>query len=283
MPASTDDTWAVVVPVKGGPSAKSRLELPWAVRTALADAFARDTVTAAASGMPRADLLVVTGDPLTRSWAADGGHGVVPDQGTGLNDAVAAGVAAAWERGRDRAVVLLGDHPALRPHELVAAVDLCGRHERAVVGDADGSGTALLTLPTTTRAGTAFGAGSASAHRRLGYLMVDVEAPGLRLDVDDRHSLDLALALGVGPHTARAIARATLPDVQASIHHAAEDGSARALLDDGTEVAVPAGTAAASGLLHLRVGQRVSVHLDAGGRTATRVWIVGIGPGETIR
>ena len=37
-----------------------------------------------------------------------------------------------------------------------------------------------------------------------------------------------------------------------------------------------------SGLLHLRVGQRVSLELDDAGAAATRVWIVGIGPGETI-
>jgi 2-phospho-L-lactate guanylyltransferase len=48
-------------------------------------------------------------------------------------------------------------------------------------------------------------------------------------------------------------------------------------------VSVPAGAAVASGLLHLRVGQRVSVELDPDGKAATRVWVVGIGPGEDIR
>ena len=43
-----------------------------------------------------------------------------------------------------------------------------------------------------------------------------------------------------------------------------------------------AGAAVASGLRHLRVGQRVSVELDEAGRVATRVWVVGIGPGEDI-
>ena len=60
------------------------------------------------------------------------------------------------------------------------------------------------------------------------------------------------------------------------------DGSGSALLDDGVEVVVPAGAAVASGLRHLRVGQRVSVELDETGGVATRVWVVGIGPGETI-
>ena len=70
--------------------------------------------------------------------------------------------------------------------------------------------------------------------------------------------------------------------MQASIHRIEPDGSGSALLDDGLEVLVPAGAAVASGLRHLRVGQRVSIELDAAGRVATRVWVVGIGPGEDV-
>ncbi len=66
--------WAVVVPVKGGPLAKSRLDLPREARAALADAFARDTVAAIAGGMPGAPVLVVTSDPDVARWAAAGGH-----------------------------------------------------------------------------------------------------------------------------------------------------------------------------------------------------------------
>ena len=44
--------WAAVVPVKGGPLAKSRLDLPRTTRAALADAFARDTVAALAAALP---------------------------------------------------------------------------------------------------------------------------------------------------------------------------------------------------------------------------------------
>ncbi len=113
--------------------------------------------------------------------------------------------------------------------------------------------------------------------------MVDPDAPGLRTDVDDSGSLAAALALGVGRHTRRALARATLPGVQATIHRSPGDDDGSALLDDGREVAVPVAAVADSGLLHLRPGQRVSLELDEAGTTATRAWIVGIGPGETIR
>ena len=70
--------------------------------------------------------------------------------------------------------------------------------------------------------------------------------------------------------------------MQASIHTFAEDGSGSALLDDGRVVSWPAEVFAGSALRHVRAGQRVSVDVAADGATVTRVWIVGIGPGETI-
>ncbi len=275
--------WAAVVPVKGGPLAKSRLDLPHEARAALADAFARDTVAALAAGMPGAPVLVVTSDPDVARWVVAAGHLVVADPGAGLDAAVAAGVDAARDLGAGAVAVVLGDHPALRPREVRAALAAAGAHPASVVPDADSGGTALLTLPATGAVRTAFGAGSAAAHVRLGFVCLDLDLPGLRVDVDDAASLAAAAGLGLGSHSRAALARASLPGVQASIHRIDDDGSGSALLDDGVEVSVPAGAAVASGLLHLRVGQRVSVELDPDGRVATRVWVVGIGPGEDIR
>ena len=70
--------------------------------------------------------------------------------------------------------------------------------------------------------------------------------------------------------------------MQASIH-TVDDSGGTALLDDGREITWDAAALAGSGLRHLRVGQRVSVEVDADERRAARVWIVGIGAGETIR
>ncbi|GAA4401026.1 hypothetical protein GCM10023168_10230 [Fodinibacter luteus] len=275
--------WAVVVPVKGGPLAKSRLRLPRPSRAALADAFARDTVAALAAGMPGAPVLVVSADPGVAGWVTRAGHLPVPDPGGGLDAAVAAGVAAARGVGAGRAAVVLGDHPALRPGEVRAALGAAAAHTACVVPDAEDDGTALLTLPTTPPVRTAFGPGSAVAHERLGHTRLLLDLPGLRVDVDDAASLASAVRIGLGAHTARALAGATVHGVQASIHRIEDDGSGSALLDDGVEVVVPPGAAVASGLRHLRVGQRVSVELDATGRAATRVWVVGIGPGEDVR
>ena len=278
-----EQDWAVVVPVKGGPLAKSRLHLPRVARAALADAFARDTVDALAEGMPGAAVLVVTSDAEVAGWVEGCGHAVVADPGAGLDAAVAAGVDAAGAAGAARVAVVLADHPALRADEVRTALAAAGEHPASVLADADDDGTALLTLPTGRPARTAFGRGSAAAHELLGAHRLDLHLPGLRVDVDDAASLAAAVRLGLGPRSRTALAHASLPGVQATIHRIEPDGSGSALLDDGLEVVVPPGAAVASGLRHLRVGQRVSVELDEAGRVATRVWVVGIGPGEDIR
>ncbi len=281
-----EQDWAVVVPVKGGPLAKSRLDLTRATRAELADAFARDTVAALAAGMPGAPVLVVTSDPAVTRWVLAAGHVVVADPGSGLDGAVAAGADAARAAGATRVAVVLGDHPALRAHEVRAALAAAGRYPASVLPDADDDGTALLTLTPARAAGgvrTAFGPGSATAHERLGHQRLELDLPGLRVDVDDAASLAAATRLGLGPNSREALAHASLPGVQATIHRIEPDGSGSALLDDGLEVTVPPGAAVASGLRHLRVGQRVSVELDEAGTAATRVWVVGIGPGEDIR
>lgn len=87
--------------------------------------------------------------------------------------------------------------------------------------------------------------------------------------------------------------------MQASVHTFEEQtGAGSVLLDDGREVRFTADVFERSALLRLRPGQRVSVELtgagrdddgDAGGHgegdgpAVRRIWIVGIGPGETIR
>jgi cold shock CspA family protein len=70
--------------------------------------------------------------------------------------------------------------------------------------------------------------------------------------------------------------------VQASVHGFDEQtGFGSVLLDDGVERGFDGDVFFASGLRHLRVGQRVSV--DLAGDAVTRLWIVGIGDGEPIR
>lgn len=298
--------WRLVVPIKGGAGAKSRLHPPPGVsRASLARAIARDCLAAACSGMPRGRVHVVTADPDTAVLAQRLGAAVVPDPRLGLNAAVAVGIAAAAGAARaSRAAqglsrpdaspgsgaaiaVLLGDLPALRPEDLVAALSAAAGFERAVVPDADGTGTVLLTA----RRGAlepAFGAGSAERHVRAGHERLDLDLPRLRTDVDDDLSLTRARALGLGPATSACLAApadspATLPDMQASVHTFDEQsGSGTALLDDGREVRFSSEVFARSSLRHLRAGQRVSIELGEGSADIERLWIVGIGDDQRI-
>jgi cold shock CspA family protein len=70
--------------------------------------------------------------------------------------------------------------------------------------------------------------------------------------------------------------------MQASVHrYDDQSGSGSVLLDDGREIPFDDTVFNASGLRHLRPGQRVSVEMSA--TALTRLWIVGIGNDEPIR
>lgn len=202
-----DVRWSLVVPVQDAGRAKSRLAPPHPLtRPDLARAVARDTLEQVCRAVPPAWVTVVTSDPAATSFARGLGAAVVADPGQGLNAAVRAGLAAAAQAapGRCALAVLLGDLPALQAHELVTALRACTAHPAAVVPDADGTGTVLLT----STAGTPepqFGAGSAQRHARAA-VRLDLDLPGLRRDVDTADDLAAALQLGVGPHTAAALA-----------------------------------------------------------------------------
>lgn len=137
-----------------------------------------------------------------------------PSPAAGLNAAIRAGVVSARSGGSLAAVsvaVLLGDLPALRPGDLGAALEAASEHHRAVVTDADGSGTTLLTARSGVELHPAFGPGSAAEHAARGHVVLDVaDVPavsGLRQDVDLARDLAAVAALGPGPRTTEVLDR----------------------------------------------------------------------------
>lgn len=276
--------WHLVVPVKGGATAKSRLHPPAGVdREELALALATDCLTACCAGMPPGRVVVVTSDERVAQMATGLGARVIADPAAGLNAAAAAG--RDFVAGPDRPVaVLLGDLPALRAADLTTALGAAAAYPRAVVPDADGGGTVLLTALVGAELVPAFGPGSARRHQDAGHHLLELDLPHLRTDVDDDASLQAALALGVGPATRRTLGATptTLPPMQASVHTFDEiTGAGSALLDDGREVTFTGEVFAASALRHLRVGQRLSLDLGAGIQIS-KLWIVGIGDDQRI-
>jgi 2-phospho-L-lactate/phosphoenolpyruvate guanylyltransferase len=204
--------WAVIIPVKPTSVGKSRLDLPTVDRVTLARAIALDTIAAASASAAVAQVYVVTDDAALIALAFDipGLRFVPEDEGggrlRGIDAAVAAGAEAAGE-GMPRAA-LLGDLPALRPGDLAAALTAAAAHERAVVADAEGTGTTLVTAGSGSPLLTAFGAGSYARHLALGCVGLELEgASTVRHDVDTAEQLALAGGLGLGPRTSALLAR----------------------------------------------------------------------------
>jgi 2-phospho-L-lactate guanylyltransferase len=104
--------------------------------------------------------------------------------------------------------VLLGDLPALRPADLEDALAAASAFSRAVVVDAEGTGTTLLTASAGVPLDPAFGAGSAAEHVRRGHVALDVpDLSGLRQDVDRLGDLAAVAELGAGRATSQVLAR----------------------------------------------------------------------------
>jgi 2-phospho-L-lactate/phosphoenolpyruvate guanylyltransferase len=216
--------WVLILPLKGGDSAKSRL----GGGPELARAIALDCLDAVLACPDVRQVLVVTADPGTAADADAAGSGqgdrrgsdlptahptgraqppalaVVPESrpGSGLVAAVRDGLAAAPAPPRDGpAAVLLGDLPALRPAELsaglAAAAAALAAHPHApmaALADAEGTGTVLLAGRAAGDLDPAFGPGSLAEHRRRGAVPVVLDDPGPR-DTDParlRHDTDPA-------------------------------------------------------------------------------------------
>jgi 2-phospho-L-lactate guanylyltransferase len=205
-------SWSLVVPVKAGPAAKSRL----AAGRELARAIAADTLSAAARcGHVRLLVIVSADGDWLRAVLPPAPRGLTlhetPESspGAGLLSAVRDGTAAAGGlRPRDPAAVLLGDLPALTPASLGVALRAAETALRAdgaqsvFVPDAPGTGTVLLAARRPSALDPAFGGGSAAEHEARGAVRLDLDLPDLRRDVDTADDLESAARIGLGPRTA---------------------------------------------------------------------------------
>jgi len=217
-------------------------------RAALVRAMALDTVDAVLACRRVARVVVVTADPeITASAAALPRVRVLPEpapapaptsaptptstpapaptstpapaptsapgDGAGpwasLDRAVVAGaVAARAEAPTAHLGVLLGDLPGLDPAELDAALAAAEAHPLAVLPDAAGTGTTLLTARAGASLRPAFGGGSAAVHRALGHAELVLPADStLRHDVDVPADLTALVSRGVGGRTGALLRR----------------------------------------------------------------------------
>ena len=203
----------LVIAVKRLTAAKTRLAPMFSARTRedVVLAMLVDTITAAIAVPALRSVLVVTPDEDAADAARQLGALVLPDptpQGhhDPLNNALTAAEVVA-RRENTNVVALQGDLPALRTVELAEAIGAARAHARSFVTDRHGSGTsALFSLGAPLD--PHFGLDSAQRHRRSGAVELTGDWPGLRSDIDTPDDVLALNDLGVGPATARAIARA---------------------------------------------------------------------------
>lgn len=197
--------WTVVLPIKGGTGAKSRL-LPGdgSSRHALARAVALDTLVAALACSAVRQTVVVTDDDQVTDQCSALGAVVIAESvpGAGLLAAIADGVRGC---GPGPTAVLLADLPAATPvdleNALTCALQALHGAPQVFLPDAEGSGTVLLAALQPQQLTPAFGPDSATAHMALGAARLDLDLPRLRRDVDTMESLAQADALGLGRFT----------------------------------------------------------------------------------
>ena len=201
--------WRVLVPIKHGAPAKTRLRpatREQAQHAELVRAIQLDTLDAvlALRNHPLlGGVFVVSGSPAT---ALPDEVEVLQDAGGGLNPALAA---AADELARrfpgDGVAAMVGDLPALRAADLLDVLRRAPTSGRGFVRDADGGGTTLLAAGPGVPLRPLFGPGSARLHLDSGARELDAAA-SLRCDVDSAADLHRCLQLGAGTLTSRLVA-----------------------------------------------------------------------------
>jgi 2-phospho-L-lactate guanylyltransferase len=204
--------WQLVLPVKGGPRAKSRLAPVVRRHPQVPTAFALDCLAAVLACEAVSGASVVSADPQVQAAARALGAAVVEESqaGAGLLGAIDDGLRAA-EPHRPTAV-LLADLPCLLPGDLAGALAaaeaaLHAGAAAAMVPDTEGSGTVLLAAARPGLLRPRFGTRSAHVHAAEGAAPVGLDLPRLRRDVDTPAELEQAAALGLGPRTSAALGK----------------------------------------------------------------------------
>jgi 2-phospho-L-lactate guanylyltransferase len=251
--------WAVLLPVKNTPQAKSRLSsLPAGVRAELAQAFFADVRTAALD-TPQVGQIIVVGDVVPDFTHPKVTY--VADPSAGLNPAlVHASTLVAPNTG---ILALMADLPAISPAEISAALAEAENFARSFICDAEGIGTTALMAHTPAELDPRFGPRSRAAHAASGAVELQLpDLAGMRRDVDTEVGLWDAERLGVGAHTQAVLTRnrGNQPWLGATCVDWSDPSRRRIVLDSGLMLEVdPAATL--TGFVHLRTGQRIEVAL----------------------
>lgn len=201
---------ALLVPVKPMGNAKQRLAeaLDQPHRTQLAEAMLRDVLTAASGVSHRLDVFLVTGDSPAKTLARELGFGIIEDR-RNESETAAIAMATAWceEHGYDTTVVIPGDIPLVTSAELNTVVDSAPAEGALFVPAYDGRGSNCVLRRPANLIPLRFGNDSFLPHceavGKTGKSLVILEFPGIGLDIDQPHELDLLLQRDGDTHAQR--------------------------------------------------------------------------------
>jgi len=200
----------LLIPFKDLATAKQRLAsaLTQAQRSQLAEAMLRDVMTAAAGVRGRLDVALVTGDARAQHLARDFGFTVIED---GLNESETAAIemATAWseQRGYNTTVVIPGDIPLITSDELHRVLDAAPAAGAVFVPAYDRRGSNCILRRPASLIPLRFGNESFLPHceamRKTRRELVILEMPGIGLDIDNPHELELLLQRDGDTHAQR--------------------------------------------------------------------------------
>jgi 2-phospho-L-lactate/phosphoenolpyruvate guanylyltransferase len=190
----------LLIPVKSLTTAKQRLAAalnPWQ-RSQLAEAMLRDVMAAASGVRNRLDVALVTGDARAQHLARKLGFDVIEDT-RNESETAAIEMATAWceQRGYDTTVVVPGDIPLITSEELHRVLDAAPTAGAVFVPAYDRRGSNCILRRPGSLIPLRFGNDSFLPHcealRNTGRKLVVLEMPGIGLDIDNPHELDLLL------------------------------------------------------------------------------------------
>ncbi|MGB7555520.1 MAG: 2-phospho-L-lactate guanylyltransferase [Candidatus Korobacteraceae bacterium] len=190
----------LLIPVKSRTTAKQRLAeaLDQGRRSQFAEAMLRDVMTAAAGVLGRIDVALVAGDARARALAAEFGFLVIEDT-RNESETAAIAMATAWceQRGYNTTIVVPGDIPLITSDELRNVLNAAPPEGAVFVPAYDRRGSNCILRRPASLIPLRFGNDSFLPHceamKKTGKELVILEMPGIGLDIDNPHELDLLL------------------------------------------------------------------------------------------
>jgi 2-phospho-L-lactate/phosphoenolpyruvate guanylyltransferase len=191
----------LLIPFKSLATAKQRLAgaLNAQQRSQFAGAMLADVLQAAAGMVNRIDVALVTGDARAQELAQEHGFIIIEDT-RNESETAAIEMATAWceQRGYETTIVVPADIPLITGDELNRVLDAAPGEGAVFVPAYDRRGSNCILRRPASIIPLRFGNDSFLPHceamQRTGKELIILEMPGIGLDVDNPHELELLVA-----------------------------------------------------------------------------------------